>query len=111
MVLINLILWVRNTFGMIWLLVMGSITTLIFLYGSIHVQYYFACFCASIVFFQSIYSTITLVVIAVNNPSKAGDAKNLKDFTYIPAIIWALLMMCLVCWVSYQVYFLLPCFK
>jgi preprotein translocase subunit SecG len=52
-----------------------------------------------------------LVVIAVNNPSKAGDAKNLKDFTYIPAIIWALLMMCLVCWVSYQVYFLLPCFK
>jgi hypothetical protein len=109
LVLINLILWVRNTFGMIWLLVMGSITTLVFLYANTIVQYYFANFCASIVFFQSIYSTVTLVIIALNNPSKAGDAKNLKDFTYIPALLWALLMLILVCWVSYKVYFLFPC--
>lgn len=109
LILINLILWVRNTFGIIWLLVMGSVSALIYLYGTTLVKYLFASFCASIVLFQSIFSAITLLIIAVNNPDKAGDAKNLKEFTFIPAIIWSLLMLSFVSWVSYKIFFLMPC--
>lgn len=109
LVFINLILWVRNTFGMIWLVVMGSIYILIYLYTSLTIQYYFAVFCAGIVLFQSVYSSFTLLVISLKQPNKAGDAKNLKDFTFIPAIIWALAFCTFALFTAYKVLKLWPC--
>ena len=109
LLLINLILWVRNTFGMIWLISIGALTILVYLYGNTQFKHSFVTFCASILLFQSIYSTLILLVLAFKNPSKAGDAKNLSTFTYIPALIWALLFFCFSLYVSYRVLFLLPC--
>lgn len=111
LILINLILWVRNTFGIIWLIVMGSLSALVYLYCNETVQYYFASFCAAVILFQSLYSTFTLVFIAVKTPAKAGDAKNLKEFTYLPTLIWALLLLALVMFLNYKTVLLLPCFE
>lgn len=110
LVLINLILWVRNTFGMIWLLVMGILNIAVFLYGNNKVQYYFATFCAATILFQSIYTTFTLLLISFKQPSKAGDASNLRDFTYIPAFIWALAMLAMVLFVTSKIIALFPCY-
>jgi hypothetical protein len=109
LILINLILWVRNAFGMIWLLVMGILTFVVYFYIDGEYQRYFAVFCASIILFQSIYSAFTLLVLAVKNPAKAGDAKNLSTFTYIPSIVWAILIFTFALFAAYQVLFLLPC--
>jgi hypothetical protein len=111
LLLINLILWVRNTFGIIWLLIMGALTFLIYLYGKNQLQYYFAVFCSSVVLFQSLYSALTLLIISFKNPSKAGDAKNLSSFTYIPALVWAAMFFCAALFVAYRILFLLPCNK
>lgn len=111
LVLINLTLWVRNTFGMIWLLVMGTLTTLIYLYQNISAHYYYSIFCAGIILFQSVYTSITLVIISFKNPAKAGDAKNLKDFTYIPGFIWALLMLFFALYAAFHCLLNLPCIR
>ncbi len=109
LLLINLILWVRNTFGIIWLLVMGLLTAAVYMYADNQIQRYFGVFCASILLFQSIYSAFTLLIISVKQPNKAGDAKNLSTFTYMPALIWALLFFSFALFVAYRVLFLLPC--
>lgn len=110
MLCINLVLWVRNTFGMIWLVIMGVICTVIYVYTNQEIQYYVAAFFSGIVLYQSVYGSIILLTIAVKNPSKAGDAKNLKDFTFMPAVIWALLFVAFSFFVAYRVFLLLPCF-
>jgi hypothetical protein len=110
LVFINLILWVRNTFGMIWLVVMGSIYVLIYLYTSLTIQSYFTTFCAGIILFQSVYSSFTLLIISVKQPTKAGDAKNLKEFTFIPALFWASAFCAFAVYVTYKVFKLWPCF-
>jgi hypothetical protein len=109
LLLINLILWVRNTFGIIWLIVMGVITAAFYMYANSKVQSYYGVFCASILLFQSIHSAFTLLIISVKSANKAGDAKNLSTFTYIPAVIWALLFFSFALFVAYRVLFLLPC--
>jgi hypothetical protein len=108
--LINLILWVRNSFGIIWLVVMGLVTFMVYFYIDNQYQRYFAVFCASIVLFQSIYSAFTLLFLALKSPAKAGDAKNLSTFTYIPTIVWAILILTFALFAAYRVLFLLPCF-
>jgi len=109
LVLINLILWVRNTFGMIWLVAMGILNIAVYMYGNTNLHYYFSTFFAGIVLFQSIYTTFTLLFISFSQPSKAGDAKNLRDFTYIPAFVWAILMLIIVFFITYKIIYLLPC--
>ena len=111
LICINLILWVRNTFGMIWLVIMGAICTLIYIYANAEIQYYAAVFFAGIILCQSVYSSVNLLIITVKNPGKAGDAKNLKDFTFLPALIWAALFVTLSIYVAYRILFLLPCFS
>jgi hypothetical protein len=101
-ILINLILWVRNAFGMIWLLVTGFLLTMMIIYGTKTVQYACAVVCASVIFFQAVYSSITLLIISLKTPGKAGDAKNLSDFTYIPAAVWSIALLLLVGYVAYQ---------
>lgn len=110
-ILINLILWVRNSFGMLWLLITGALIAVITLYGSGMVQYACAVTCASILFFQAIYSSITLLIISFKTPGKAGDAKNLSDFTYIPAIVWSIALLLLVGYIAFQTLNLFPCME
>ncbi|HPT04352.1 MAG TPA: hypothetical protein PLG86_04375, partial [Bacteroidales bacterium] len=43
-----------------------------------------------------------LFIISIAKPQNAGDAKNLKTFTGIPAVFWSLLFMVLALWVGYK---------
>lgn len=91
--ILNLLLWVRNSFGIIWLIVfiLGNITLLYFqnpLANKI-CAYIFA----AIIFLENIFSSLNLLVIAWQKPQSAGDAANLAKLTKIPSIIWALLFV------------------
>jgi len=43
--------------------------------------------------------------------SNLGDAKNLSDFTYIPAIVWSIALLLLVGYIAYQTLNLFPCME
>ena len=91
--IISLLLWVRNGFGIVWLLlfIAGNVALLYFqnpLANKI-VAYSFA----AIIFLENIFSSFTLFVIAWKKPQSAGDASNLTKLTKIPSIIWALIFV------------------
>ncbi len=109
LLLINLILWVRNTFGIVWLLIFGTLCALIYVYTEPPYQFFFAVFLAALTLIQSVYSTLVLLLISFKNPSKAGDSKNLKDFTLIPAVIWTLLFFVFSVYMAFQSVLLMPC--
>lgn len=89
----TLILWIRNLFGWIWLLVFLSINVVLYLYGSALHQEIFAGLCLGISGVKMLSSTITLIRLSVSQPAKAGDAGLLQQFTYIPAVLWAIFFM------------------
>lgn len=91
--LINLLMFVKNSYGIYWLI---SFTALIFManfYGNEIVYFSVATFLSGILLFESFYSSIQLLNISFKNPKKAGDATNLAKITSVPALIWSLLFV------------------
>ncbi len=89
--LINLIFWVRNLYGIIWLLVfLSSCFGLIYL-GEKNWIYVFSVFISSILLVDSIVSASVVCYLSITNPKASGDASNLKDQSYVPAFIWGIL--------------------
>ncbi|WP_332696296.1 M50 family metallopeptidase [Halalkalibacter lacteus] len=86
--LINLLLWVRNAFGVLWLfLYLGGCTLLIYyqLYFLKEVMVYLL---SSIILVQSVIASFIILLSSVKNIQKAGDALLLQRLTYIPAFFW-----------------------
>ena len=109
LILVNLTLWVRNTFGIIWLLVFGTLSGFVYWYSNADYMYYFAVFISFVVLINSVSTAITLLYISIKTPGKSGDAKNLSDFTLIPSLIWALLFVGFSVFVAYKVIQMMPC--
>ena len=91
--LLNLMFYVRNTFGIFWLVTFTALIFVINFYEGEFLQYAFTAWLSGIMLFEALYSSIELVIIAKKNPKSAGDAYNLKQITGIPAMIWALLFV------------------
>ncbi|ASA26037.1 M50 family metallopeptidase [Paenibacillus donghaensis] len=93
-----LLLYVRGSFGMIWLA--GFILlNLLMLFPWKKASRYYYLFLAFLTLEESVMGTLYLVYAAVTSPSRAGDAANLARLTPVPALFWALLflMISLVC--------------
>lgn len=91
--LINLMLFVRNAYGIYWLISFLAALLITKLYGNETVFFLVSSFLSGILLFESLYSSIQLLTISFKNHKKAGDATNLAQFTYIPALIWAFLFV------------------
>ena len=99
---LNIIFWVRNSYGIFWL-----ITFILILLGVYYWDNSFAIYCLSIVISaivltDSFYSTLELAYLCLFQPKNAGDAATLKKFTYIPSIFWALIFIALSVFFVYQ---------
>ncbi len=105
-ILINLALWVRNKYGIFWLLAFGSILWLIYYLKNDMITYCFILCVSSILLFDSIIKCFQLVYISFTSPKSAGDAANLKKQTYIPAFIWAFLFLVISMYFTYQIFLL-----
>jgi len=91
--LLNLIFYVRNTFGIFWIVTFTAIILVVYFYGGEFLQYVVASLLSGIMLFEALYSSIELVKIAAKKPKTAGDAGNLQSLTGVPAILWALLFV------------------
>jgi len=101
--LINLLLWVRNWFGIIWLMLFMLLTALVFFYTPPFYHKALAIFCSGVVLFDSVASAFIIFVLSIKSAKQSGDARNLADATHIPAFFWGLLFLTQSLWFAYWV--------
>lgn len=91
---INLIFWVRNLYGIVWLIIMiiGFLLILIFLKNKKYLKY-ITLILFSIIFWDSLLSSIDILILSYLNPEQAGDATNLYKITRIHTLFWGIIFL------------------
>ena len=102
-----LLFWIRNWYGVVWVLLFCAVNGVLLYYGNASHLHYAALFYAAVIMAESISSSITIVVLALRDGNKAGDATNLAKLTHLPAFLWALLFLAYTGWVSYRMVLML----
>ncbi|WP_077215286.1 M50 family metallopeptidase [Bacillus dakarensis] len=91
----NLIFWVRNFYGIFWLVSFGALFLLLLYKGSGAFVQYFLLFIASVLMVESISSSYTIMLLSFIQPLAAGDATGLARATFfIPAQLWGIFFFC-----------------
>lgn len=99
--LLGLLFFIRNAFGIIWLIAFCTANIILLSYGSTNLKMWTTLIITIVIFAESILSTFELMFIVVINPSQGGDAKNLANEIKIPAFLWALFILVVVSYISY----------
>lgn len=87
---LNLILFVRNLYGIIWLTLFSTTTMLIFQYADGYLMKWFILFVSMISITESITSTLFITFLGITKPRSSGDLANMQKTSGIPAGFWAL---------------------
>jgi hypothetical protein len=106
--ILNLMFYVRNTYGIFWLVSFTAIVFVVNFYGGEFLQYTFTAWLSGIMLFEALYSSIELVSIARKRSKSAGDAYSLNRLTGIPTMLWALFFVaqsCCFIYLSIQLFF------
>ncbi|WP_425348987.1 M50 family metallopeptidase [Halalkalibacter urbisdiaboli] len=100
----NLLLWVRNRYGLIWLVVFLALFSIIHYFQLTILQEIIVLLLSSVLLIESTLSSFSILTLSIRNSKQAGDASGLQKLTFIPAPIWGLLFFTqsLVC--SYYIY-------
>lgn len=89
---VNLLLWVSNLFGIIWLLsFIGLLVFALWRRGSWTVVLSVGLFL--FVLAESVSSSFAILWLSLYDPAEAGDAANLAQDTLLPAGFWGVLFM------------------
>jgi hypothetical protein len=94
--LLNLALFVRNFYGIVWLLTFSGLVLLIYWLENDKLNYVFSLSVSLISLSESLVSTVIILYLSLIHPRKAGDATNLAKTSKIPAAIWGILISMLV---------------
>ncbi|MCP3775835.1 M50 family metallopeptidase [Paenibacillus sp. MZ04-78.2] len=96
--IVALILFVRNEFGVFWLLGFIILNTIMLAFMPRWLNDLYYLLLAFLTLEESVFGPFSLILYAWNDPAKAGDATNLSLVTPIPAIGWALLLTLFSLW-------------
>jgi hypothetical protein len=100
---LNLIFFVRNKYGIFWLVTFLILLGLDFYFANDFVVFMSMTFIAGIILTESVYSTFELFVISLKDPKKSGDARNLATVAWLPSAFWALVFIAQSCFFAYEV--------
>lgn len=89
--LLSLLFWVRNLYGIFWVLLFLGSAILLEYYHLAGIREAFVLFFSSILLVQSVLSAFHIFYLSITNARDAGDATGLAELTYIPAFVWGLL--------------------
>ena len=90
-VVVNLVFWVRNFYGLFWLVSFGTVFLLLLYKGSGAVVQNCLLLIASILLVESVSSSFTILLLSFVQSHAAGDATGLANATgFIPAQVWGL---------------------
>lgn len=101
--LVNMVLWVRNFYGFIWLVTFTTLLVISYLFLTPLALSYFTLIICSILLTESVTTSFVILKLSHKQPDKAGDAKSLKEATFIPTIIWGLFFFIQSLYFSYLV--------
>ncbi|WML46363.1 M50 family metallopeptidase [Neobacillus sp. PS3-40] len=88
-IFLNLIFWVRNPYGLFWLVSFAFLFLLLLIKGSRTIVNHVLLLIASILLVDSIKSAFEILLLSFIQPNSAGDASNLAQITaFIPTQIW-----------------------
>ena len=88
---LNLIFWVRNIYGVFWLITFGAAFVFLLFKGNQTVVQSCLLLIATILLVQSVSSAYDILLISFVTPQSAGDAGNLSKLTgFIPVQIWGI---------------------
>lgn len=90
--LISGLLFVRNGYGLIWLLIFIALNLLFLVIGG-RIRSFYYLLLAFLCLEESVMAPLTLLLLAISRPGSAGDAANLAALTGVPALVWALLFL------------------
>ncbi|MDF2788059.1 MAG: hypothetical protein K0S80_1157 [Neobacillus sp.] len=90
-IIINLILWVRNPYGIFWLVSFGILFLALLIKGSKKVIDNLVLLIASVLLVESVSTAYDIFTISIIQPHAAGDATNLSQLTaFIPPQVWGI---------------------
>lgn len=95
--LLMILLFVRNGYGLIWLIIF-IVITLVFYFLGTHIRNAYYLLLAFLSLEESVMGPFSLLLYAIRQPSGAGDAANLAYSTMIPAVLWSLLFLVFALW-------------
>lgn len=98
----SLLLFVRNGFGVAWLIGFLILTLVILLLGGKTVTKYYYLLIAFLCLEESVLGPITLLMASITNPSQAGDATLLFRTTSYPAVFWSAVFVFVSLWCAKQ---------
>ena len=97
MALLTIVFFVRSGYGLWWLLAFVVINIVFYFIGP-RVRSFYYLVLAFLCLEESVIGPISLAIIAITRPGQAGDAANLANSTFLPAILWALLFVLFALW-------------
>ena len=101
-IVLNLIFWVRNPYGLFWLASFGVVFLFLLIKGSHNFRKNLLLFIASVILVDSVKSAYEILWISVFQPRQAGDALNLAHLTVIiPVQVWGLFFFVQAVWFCY----------
>lgn len=100
--LVNLILWIRNLYGVVWLLSFVVLCGWTVYNGPLFLQTFVAYFLTAVMLTQSVSSAFQIFILSVVKRKEAGDATSLAHYTSIPAMFWGALFLVQSLYVAYQ---------
>lgn len=91
LMLLNLIFWVRNWYGIIWLLItITGLVSVLYYDNSVIKQYVSLLICA-ISLSEAIYSAWVVFYLSIKMPKSSGDAYLLSQIAFLPSFVWGLI--------------------
>lgn len=98
---LNLMLFVRNLFGIVWLVLFSGLIIISVWYTNDLFLKLLILFISMIAFTETLASTLVITFLAMTKPRQAGDMANMQKTTGIPAGFWALVNCVIVFGVLY----------
>jgi hypothetical protein len=89
----NVIFWVRNVIGSVWVVSVLSILYLLYAYLDIQWLEWLLMIIGITLLTQAFLSTWVLFILTLTQNYETGDAGLLEDLTKIPAVIWSSLFL------------------
>jgi hypothetical protein len=99
---LSLVLFVRNMFGVTWLLGFVVLTVLVLALTPKWLRDFYYLLVAFICLEESVFGPFSLIIYAIRSSRQAGDATNLAQYTGVPAILWAVIFTLFSLWCAKQ---------
>ncbi|OXT15455.1 M50 family metallopeptidase [Bacillus sp. MMSF_3328] len=100
-IILNLVFWVRNAYGIFWLISFGAGFAFLLKKGSPSLIQNILLLIASIMLVESVTSAFEIMLLSLMSPQAAGDATNLSASLLLPAQVFGTLFFLQAIWFCY----------